>query len=119
GVAVYSGKWINLKISNSGSQLDIVLEALARAGQYAVASLADVLRAERASMPLGTTVAIVTSLLTEALADEIREIKSRGYQVVVFYSGDGGPRMVVPGVPIFNAGRGLDTVEKDEQVRTG
>ncbi len=119
GVAVYSGKWINLKISNSSSQLDVVLEALAMAGQYAVASLPEVLRAERASMPPGTTVAIVTSLLTEALAEEIREIKSRGYQVVVFYSGDGGPRIELPGVPIYQTGRGLDAVEKDEQVRTG
>ena len=118
GVAVYSGKWINLRISNSGSQLDLVLESLAMAGQYAVASLLEVLRAERASMPSGTTVAIVTSLLTNALAEEIREIKSRGYQVVVFYSGDGAPRMEVPGVPLFQTGRGLDTVEKDEQVRT-
>ena len=71
-VAVYSGKWINLRISNSGSQLDLVLESLAMAGQYAVASLPEVLRAERASMPSGTTVAIVTSLLTNALAEEIR-----------------------------------------------
>ena len=119
GVAVYSGKWINLKIGNSTSQLDLVLEALAMAGQYAVASLPEVLRAERASMPAGTTVAIVTSLLTQALAEEIREIRSRGYQVVVFYSGDGGARIEMPGVRIFQAGRGLDTVEKDEQVRTG
>ena len=119
GIAVYSGKWINLRIGNSGSQLDLVLESLALAGQYAVATLPEVLRTERASMPPGTTVAIVTSLLTQALVEEIREIKSRGYQVVVFYSGDGGPRMEVPGVPIFQAGRGLDTVEKDEQVRTG
>ena len=119
GVAVYSGKWINLKIGNSTSQLDLVLEALAMAGQYAVASLPEVLRAERASMPAGTTVAIVTSLLTQALAEEIREIRSRGYQVVVFYSGDGGARIEMPGVRIFQAGRGLDTVEKDEQGRTG
>ncbi len=61
----------------------------------------------------------MTSLLTKALAEEIREIKSRGYLVVVFYSGDGGPREEVPGVPIFQAGRGLDAVERDEQVRTG
>ena len=61
----------------------------------------------------------MTSLLTQALAEEIREIRSRGYQVVVFYSGDGGARIEMPGVRIFQAGRGLDTVEKDEQVRTG
>ena len=99
--------------------MDLVLESLALAGQYAVASLPDVLRAERASMPAGTTVAIVTSLLTKALAEEIQEIKNRGYEVLVFYSGDGGPRIEVPGVPIYQTGRGLDIVETDEQVRTG
>ena len=119
GVAVYSGKWINLRMSNSNSQLDLVLEALAMAGQYSVASLPEVLRAERASMPPGTTVALVTSLLTQALADEILEIQSRGYRVVVFYSGDGGPRTELPGVPIFQTGPGLDAAEKNEQVRTG
>ena len=118
GVAVYSGKWINLGMSNSNSQLDVVLESLAMAGQYSVASLPEVLQAERASMPLGTTVAMVTSLLTQSLADEIREIKSRGYQVLVFYSGDGGPRIELPGVPIYLTGRGLDAAERDDQVRT-
>ena len=119
GVAVYSGKWINLGMSSADSQLDLVLESLAMAGQYSVASLPEVLRAERASMPPGTTVALVTSLLTKALADEILEIQSRGYRVVVFYSGDGGPRWELPGVPIFQTGPALDAVEKDEPVRTG
>ena len=115
-VAVYSGKWVNVPPGGSDSQIGMVLEALALAGSYAVASLPNVLRAERSSFRAGTTVAMVTSLMTQALAEEISEIKARGYQVILFYSGDGGPRVTVPGVPVFLMGRSLDALDRDEQV---
>ena len=115
-VAVYSGKWINVPPGGSDSQIALVLEALALAGSYAVAGLPNVLRAERSSFRAGTTLVLVTSLMTQALAEEISEIKSRGYQAIIFYSGDGGPRVNVPGVPVYLMGRPLDALERDDQV---
>jgi uncharacterized protein (DUF58 family) len=115
-VAVFSGKWINVPASNSNAQIGSVLESLALAGSYAVASLPQVLRAQRSAFRTGTTVAVVTALVSPALAAGIAEIRERGYQVVVFFAGDGGPRMALPGVPVYSMGRALEELERDDQV---
>ncbi len=112
-VAVYTGKWINVPPGRSEAQISLTLEALALAGSYAVASMPNVLRAERSSFRAGTTVALVTSLMTPDLAEEIAEIKARGYRVILFYSGDGGPRVNVPDVTTHLMGRALDALERD------
>ena len=112
-VAVYSGKWINVPLSGAESQLGLALEALALAGSYAVASLPDVLRAERGSFRPGVTVALVTSLVTAGILEEIAELRTRGYQVIVFYCGDGGPRVNMGDVPVHLMGRALEAVDRD------
>jgi uncharacterized protein (DUF58 family) len=115
-VAVYTGRWVNIPLSSSETQIGLVLEALAMAGSYAVTSLPEVLRAERDSTPAGATIALVTAAMTTPLVEEIREIKDRGYQVIVFYAGDGGPETSVPNVPTYLMGRALEGLEKDEPV---
>lgn len=117
-VAMYSGKWINVPSSSSDAQIGLVLEALALAGSYAVAGLPEVLRAERVRFRPGTTVALVTSLMTRPLMQEIFEIKAKGYTVIVFYSGDGGLGMELPGVPIFLMGQALEGMDTLEAVAT-
>jgi hypothetical protein len=115
-VAVYTGRWVNIPLSSSETQIDLVLEALAMVGGYAVTALPEVLRAERDSTPAGTTIALVTAAVTSPLAEEIQEIKDRGYQVIVFYAGDGGPETSLPNVPMYLMGRALEGLEKDEPV---
>lgn len=115
-VAVYTGRWVNIPLSSSETQIDLVLEALAMVGGYAVASLPEVLRAERNSTPAGATIALVTAAITSPIVEEIREIKDRGYQVIVFYAGDGRPEMSLPNVPTHLMGRDLEGLEKDEPV---
>jgi uncharacterized repeat protein (TIGR01451 family) len=115
-VAVFSGKWVNVPSGSSNAQIGSVLESLALAGSYAVASLPQVLRAQRSSFRSGTTVALVTALLTPALVEEIAEIRDKGYQVVVFYAGDGGPGITTPDVPVYLMGRILEKLERDDPI---
>ncbi|HEU0022181.1 MAG TPA: DUF58 domain-containing protein [Dehalococcoidia bacterium] len=115
-VAVFSGKWVNVPASSSNAQIGSVLESLALAGTYAVASLPEVLRTQRSSFRSGTTVALVTAVMTPALAEEVAEIRDQGYQVIVFYTGDRGPRITLPEVPIYRMGRVLEALERDDQV---
>ncbi|HZA23954.1 MAG TPA: hypothetical protein VFA32_15365, partial [Dehalococcoidia bacterium] len=115
-VAVYSGKWINVPFSGSNSQIGLVLEALALAGSYAVSSLPDVLRVERDSLPPGTTVALVTPVVTRALVDEISEIRDRGYKVMVFYAGDRGLEITLTDVPVYLTGRALEALDRHDPV---
>ena len=96
-VATFSAKYISVPLGASPSQITLVLEALAMAGPYAVTSLPNVLKGERKSLPPGSTVVLVTSIVTDSLASEVREMKGQGYQVLVVYAGDGQPAMEMPG----------------------
>ena len=111
GVAVYSGKWLSVPFSSSSLQLGLVLESLAMAGPYSVISLTDVLQHERASLPPGATIVVVTSVITRPLASEISEMQGRGYKVIVLFAGDGGPQLRLQGVPVYSLGRALEALE--------
>ena len=89
-------------------------------------SLASVLRDEGRSLPPGSTIVLVTSVLTESIPAEIREMQGRGYHVVVVYAGDSQSAqdmpslkirgLEIPGVQIHHVGDALDALEKDESV---
>lgn len=113
-VASYSGKWLSVPMGASASQLSLILESLAMAGPYVVTQLTDVLRKERTSLPPGATVVIISSVLTQGLADEVTQIKQNGYQVRVLYTGDGAPAIELPGTPIVRVGRVLEALEHHE-----
>ena len=115
-VAGYSGKWLSVPLGSATPQLSLVLEALAMAGPYVVTPLAEVLRGERHSLPSGATLVLVTAVMTRSLAEEVAEIKQRGYEVLVLYAGDGVPQMELPGVTVFPVGQALEAFEVHEQV---
>ncbi len=115
GVAVYSGKWLSVPLGSSRFQLGLVLESLALAGPYSVIALTDVLRNERDSLPPGATIALVTAVVTRSLADEIAGMRSRGYQVIVLYAGDGGPELRLSDVTVYPLGRTLEALEAEAE----
>ena len=107
-VATYSGKWLSVPMGASSSQLSLVLESLAMAGPYVVTPLAEVLRGERDTLPAGTTIVLVTSILTRSMATEIAYIRESGYQIRVLYTGDQAPAVELSGIPVVRLGRVLD-----------
>ena len=115
-VASYSGKWLTVPMGASPSQLTLTLEALAMAGPYVVTPLVDVLREARASLPAGATVILVTAVMTQGLADEIRQIGQSGRKVQVLFAGDGAPAIQPPGVRIYRVGRALEGMDGHESV---
>ena len=115
-VASYSSKWMSVPPGGGNLQLEAVLESLAMAGPFWVAELAAVLRTETDSLASGSTVVLVTAILSRAVVQEADEIVRRGHRVAVFYAGDGTPGPVVselpPDVPVFLAGSTLATLEE-------
>ena len=114
-VASYSSKWISVSSGTGRSQLEATLESLAMAGPFWVAELAAVLRAEVHAFSTGSTVVLVSAILTPAVVQEIEEMRRRGHRVVVFYAGDGEPgaaaRTLPPEVPVFLAGASLAAMD--------
>ncbi len=115
-VASYSGKWISVPMGASSSQLSRALEALAMAAPYVVAPLAEVMNAERSSLPAGTTVLLVTPSLGDSLVNEIAAIRSHGFPVMVLYAGDGLPDRDLGDIRVIPMSSILDPVEEHEPV---
>lgn len=115
-VASYSGKWISVPMGASSSQLSMALEALAMAAPYVVAPLAEVMNAERSSLPAGTTVLLVTPSLGDSLVNEIAAIRSHGFPVMVLYAGDGLPDRDLGDIRVIPMSSILDPVEEHEPV---
>ena len=115
-VSIYSGRRISVPLGSATPQFSLVLEALAMAGAHVVTPLVDVLLAERHSLPPGTTVVLVTAVITQSLAEEVAEIKQQGYEVLALYAGDGDPQIELPGVTVFPVGRALEAFDVHEQV---
>ena len=113
-VATYSSKWLRVPMGAAPSQLSQTLEALARAGPYALTSLAEAMRGERGSLPAGATIALITSVVTEALADEVEDMRAHGFRMLALYVGDGTPERDLPGVPFFDLGRSLRSMAEAE-----
>ena len=114
-VASYSSKWLSAPPGSGPLQLERILEALAMAGPFWVAELPAVLRAEQGVLNAGATVALVTAIISPALAREAEEIRRRGYRVMVFYAGDGAPGAAAGSlpadVPVYLAGPSLAPLE--------
>ena len=117
-VASYSSKWLATPPGNGDLQLEATLEALAMAGPFWVAELRTALQAEAGSLAAGGTVALVTALLSPGVAEEVAELRRRGWRVAVFYAGDGEPsRAGAAGrlpedVPVLVAGAALAPLEE-------
>ena len=79
-------------------------------GPIRVTSLPNVLKDERRSLPPGSTVVLVTSIMTDSLGREVREMKGQGYQVLILYAGDGQPAMEAPGTQTYVVGDALDVL---------
>lgn len=107
-VATFTARYISVPLGASPSQISLVLEALATAGPFAVTTLPGVLKHERSSLPPGSTVVLVTSIVSESIINEVREMKEQGYRVLVLYAGDGQPEADLPGVRIYFVGDLLD-----------
>jgi len=115
-VASYTGKWINVPMGASSSQLSMALEALAMAAPYVVAPLAEVLNAERDSLPAGTTVLLVTATLGDSLVNDIAGIRDHGCQVMVLYAGEGLPDRELGDIRLIPMAGILDHLEEHEPV---
>ena len=113
-VATYTGKWINVPMGASSSQLNMALEALAMAAPYVVAPLAEVVNSEKDSLPAGTTVILVTSSLSDSLLEDIAGIRDHGCRVLVLYSGDGLPDWELGDINVIPMFSILDKLEVHE-----
>ena len=114
GTPVLADRPMKIAPSQSPDQLTIILEALASIRPLPIGSIASQLSQEWRRFPLGATVVIVLSLVTEQLAPVLETMQTHGYKVVVVYVGDDPCPAMPPGVILHEIGstfEGLDFAE--------
>ncbi|MBI4298723.1 MAG: DUF58 domain-containing protein [Chloroflexi bacterium] len=111
GTPLLADRPLNIPPTRNPQQLPIILEALAAVGPFNVGSVSKMLTQEAHKFPMGATLILVTALLPEALVETIDYLKKRGYRLFVSYVADDKPSAVSQGVPMYEMGSYLASLE--------
>jgi uncharacterized protein (DUF58 family) len=95
---------IHLPPASNEEQRKRIMEALARVQSYFGNSIEDVIRAERTRLPVGATVVVVTSTVSEPLLDTLERVRQSGHAVTLLFIGDGPPPRRLAGVSVHHLG---------------
>jgi uncharacterized protein (DUF58 family) len=78
-----------------------LLEALARVSQFARTPLEGMLRRDRTRLPWGTTVVVVTAVLSPTILEALDALRGGGHAPAVLHVGGQSPP-AFPGLPVFH-----------------
>ena len=93
---------IRLPMGRAQSQMIRALESLAMVDVYAVAPIERVLQDESRRVPQGSSVALVTAIVTPALVVTLADLRRRGLSVSVIWAGTDDPPRLPQGVALHD-----------------
>jgi uncharacterized protein (DUF58 family) len=102
---------IRLPPSRSPEQLTRVLEALAVIQPLSMGELAAALQREAGRIPAGSTLIVVASLITEALAGALTRLQAGGHRVVIVAVSQRAVAGAPPGIPVHDVTRTWERLE--------
>lgn len=109
---------IRVAPSRSPGQMTRILEALAMADVFTLTPIDRMLTDERRRMPFGSTVALVTAVVTRPLEVSIDRLRRHGVEVAVIYVGVDDPPATAGGVVVQDIRGALAGLEY-EQIGSG
>ena len=115
GTPVLADRPMKIPPSQVPEQLTIILEALASVRPLPVGSMASQLAQQWRRFPMGATIVVVLSLVTEELPAVLESMLSHGYKLVVVYVGDDPCPEMPPGVLLHEIGGAFDGIEFSDQ----
>lgn len=84
--------------------MTLIFEALARIIPFSRWPLEETLRYEGLHLPYGTTIVVVTALLTEPLRQALLHLHDRGFALALITLGQAGNTPLIPGVRRYHIG---------------
>ena len=100
-----SDRPINIAPGRAPDQLARILEALGGVGPMTLTALSALLERESHVLPLGATIAVVTSIMLEPLAATLRRLDESGHQVTVLAMVEDDWSELLGEVPVQRVGR--------------
>ncbi|HHY57135.1 MAG TPA: DUF58 domain-containing protein [Chloroflexi bacterium] len=95
---------VRIRPAGHRDQLTLIFEALARLVPFGRWPLEETLRYEGLHLPYGTTIVVVTALLTDALRRTMLYLHDRGFTLALLTLGAAGDAPPIPGVRRYHIG---------------
>lgn len=95
---------VRIRPAGHRDQLTLIFEALARVIPFGRWPLEESLRYEGLHLPYGTTIVVVTALLTEPLRRTLLYLHDRGFAIALVTLGEAGKAPPIPGVKNYHIG---------------
>src|SRR5262249_31903261 len=102
---------IRLPPSRSPEQLTRVLEALAVIQPLSMGELAGALQREAGRMPAGSTLVVVATMISEALAGALTRLQAGGHRVVIVAVSQRAVAGAPPSIPVHDVTRVWERLE--------
>lgn len=105
---------IRVPVSRAPGQMTRILEALAMADVFTLAPIQRMLTEEARRLPFGSTVALVTAVLTPALESSLERLRRQGVHAAVFYVGLGVAPARAGGAPVHDIRPALEGIHFEQ-----
>jgi uncharacterized protein (DUF58 family) len=100
----FSQKRVQIPPASHANQRRKIMEALARIQSSFGNRLEDLIEQERVGLPVGTTVVVITSSVSDPLLDALRHLKRAGHAVTLLLTGDQQIQFRLPDIPLHYLG---------------
>ncbi|MCY3543483.1 MAG: DUF58 domain-containing protein [Chloroflexi bacterium] len=115
GTPVLADRPMKVAPSQAPEQLTIILEALASIRPLPMGSITGQLAQQWRRFPLGATVVVVLSLMSDDLPQILESMQAHGYKLVVVYVGDDPCPPMPDGVILHEIGGAFEGLEFSDQ----
>lgn len=102
---------IQIPPASTEEQRKYIMEALARIQGFFGSSIEELIRRERAHLPAGATVVVITSTISDPLLDTLNRLKQGGHSVAILMVGDNPVASRLAGITVYHIG-GEETWKK-------
>ena len=102
GSPVFARKAVTLPPSRDPKQLATILEILASITSMTFTSMTHLIGSEANKFPIGATLVLVSSVLTEDLIEAMEYLSRLGYQTMVIFVGDEEPPPLPEDLPFYD-----------------
>ncbi len=111
GASLAANRPLKVQASRDPRQLTAILEALAMVGPFYTASIEEVIQREGRLFPFGSTILLVTAMMTEPLAGALLHLREEGHPVVVLSVADQKFQEDLRGMPVYELGAYFKNLE--------
>jgi uncharacterized protein (DUF58 family) len=100
----FSQKRVQIPPARHPEQRKKIMEALARVQSSFGSRIEEIIQQERTDLPVGTTVVVITSSVSDPLLDALRHLKRVGHAVTLLLTGDQRVQLRLPDILVHYLG---------------